>query len=57
MTDSKVVSAELIAAQAALRAYYDNNLFGKLITDEECLQIAAAVVDAVDKVRDATKGT
>lgn len=53
MSDGKVVAAELIAGQAAVRQFVDSTVYGHLISDDVCQQIAATVVTAVDEARTA----
>ena len=60
-TDPKIVSGELVAAKAAIKAFINTKVpfwARSYITDAEETDLAASIVDAVDAYREqATKET
>lgn len=46
-----VIAAELAAATAAARAYANSTSYGTFISDEQCQNLAAVIVSAVDDAR------
>jgi len=56
MTDPRIVSAEVAAAKAAIKAFVASNIPAwarAWITDQQEMDLAASIVDAVDAARDA----